>query len=122
MNDAFHYQPTILSGVTTEMSVYKKEVFGPVLAVQTFEDFDEAIALAEHPQFGLAASVHTSNVNKAIKAARRIQAGTVWINDWGRRSDLTSPFGGYKQSGIGKDVGLAGYKKYRKTKAVWFQS
>ena len=119
---AHHYAPTLLRGVSTEMTAYREEVFGPVLAVQTFESFDEAIALADHPTFGLAASVHTVNINKAIKAARQIQAGTVWINDWGRRSDFTSPFGGYKQSGHGKDMGLAGFQKYRKEKAVWIQS
>ena len=87
-----------------------------------FERFEEAMSLADHPTFGLAASVYTTNINKAIKSARSIQAGTVWVNDWGRKSDLTSPFGGYKQSGIGKDMGLAGYQKYRKTKSVWIQS
>ena len=92
------------------MSVYREEVFGPVLAVQTFTTFEEAVALADHPTFGLAASVHTADINKALAAARQIQAGTVWINDWGRRSDFTSPFGGYKQSGHGKDMGLAGFE------------
>ena len=119
---AIHYQPTLIHGVTQDMTVFKEEVFGPVLAVQTFDDFDEAMALADHPTFGLAASVHTSNINKAIKSARLIQAGTLWVNDWGRKSDLTSPFGGYKQSGIGKDMGQAGYDKYRKTKSIWIQS
>ena len=122
LNGAHHYAPTILRGVTPEMTVYKEEVFGPVLAVQSFESFDEAVALADHPNFGLAASVHTTNINKAISAARKIQAGTLWINDWGRRSDFTSPFGGYKQSGHGKDMGLEGFQKYRKQKAVWIQS
>ena len=117
-----HYAPTLISGVTKEMTVFNEEVFGPVLAVQTFESFEEAMDMADHPTFGLAASVHTTDINKAIKSARVIQAGTVWVNDWGRRSDLTSPFGGYKQSGIGKDMGLAGYQKYRKTKSVWIQS
>ena len=119
LKGAHHYAPTLLRGVTPDMSVYREEVFGPVLAVQTFTTFEEAVALADHPTFGLAASVHTADINKALAAARQIQAGTVWINDWGRRSDFTSPFGGYKQSGHGKDMGLAGFKKYRKEKAVW---
>ena len=118
----YHYQPTLINGVTKNMTVFNEEIFGPVLAVQTFNHFDEAIELADHPTFGLAASVHTRDINKAIKSARLIQAGTVWVNDWGRRSDLTSPFGGYKQSGLGKDMGLAGYQKYRKTKSIWIQS
>ena len=117
-----HYQPTLINGVTQEMTIFNEEVFGPVLAVQTFNSFEEAMNQADHPTFGLAASVHTSDINKAIKSARAIQAGTLWVNDWGRKSDLTSPFGGYKQSGIGKDMGADGYKKYRKTKSVWIQS
>ena len=121
-NGAHHYAPTILRSVTPEMTVFKEEVFGPVLAVQNFDTLDEAVSQANHPTFGLAASVHTTNINKAISAARQIQAGTLWINDWGRRSDFTSPFGGYKQSGHGKDMGLEGFKKYRKQKAVWIQS
>ena len=122
INGGSHYKPTLINGVTKDMTVFNEEVFGPVLAVQTFANFEEAMDLADHPTFGLAASVHTTDINKAIKSARTIQAGTIWINDWGRRSDLTSPFGGYKQSGIGKDMGLAGYQKYRKTKSVWIQS
>ncbi len=122
LNGAHHYSPTLLRGVTPEMTVFKEEVFGPVLAVQSFETFEEAVALADHPTFGLAASVHTTNINKALSAARKIQAGTLWINDWGRRSDFTSPFGGYKQSGHGKDMGLEGFRKYLKQKAVWIQS
>ncbi|WP_236672200.1 aldehyde dehydrogenase [Croceicoccus sp. YJ47] len=118
---ALFFQPTVLRGVTTENRAYREEIFGPVLAVQEFEDFDEAIALANHPDYGLTASVHTADITRAFKAAQRIESGTVWLNDWGRRTDLTAPFGGYKKSGIGKDMGRAGYEKYLKSKAIWLE-
>ena len=122
LNGAPHYAPTLLRGVSLESEAYREEIFGPVLMVQTFDELDEAIALADHPTYGLAASIHSADINKSIRAARRVQAGTVWVNDWGRRSDLTSPFGGYKQSGIGKDMGQVGYEKYLKRKSLWIQS
>lgn len=120
-NGALFYQPTLLRGVTPQNRAYREEIFGPVLAVQEFDDFDEGIELANHPDYGLTASVHTSDVSRAFQAAQRIESGTVWINDWGRRTDLTAPFGGYKKSGLGKDMGRAGYEKYLKTKAVWLE-
>ena len=118
---ALFFQPTILRGVSTDNPAYCEEIFGPVLAVQEFDDEPEGIALSNHPQYGLTASVHTRDVNRAFRAARGIESGTVWLNDWGRRSDLTAPFGGYKQSGLGKDMGRAGYEKYMKSKAIWLE-
>lgn len=115
------FTPTILRGVTTENRAYREEIFGPVLAVQEFDDVAEGVALADHPDYGLTASVHTADVNKAFRAAQVIESGTVWINDWGRRTDFTAPFGGYKRSGLGKDMGRAGYEKYTKTKAIWLE-
>ena len=120
-DDALFFQPTVLRGVTPENRAYREEIFGPVLAVQEFDDFDEGIALANHPDYGLTASIHTSDITRAFKAARRIESGTVWLNDWGRRTDLTAPFGGYKRSGLGKDMGRAGYEKYLKSKAIWLE-
>lgn len=115
------YAPTILRGVTTENRAYREEIFGPVLAVQEFDDEEEGLRLANHPDYGLTASIHTSDVSRAFRAARAIESGTVWINDWGRRTDFTAPFGGYKKSGIGKDMGRAGFEKYMKTKAIWLE-
>lgn len=120
-DDALFFQPTVLRGVTPENRAYREEIFGPVLTVQEFDDFDEGIALANHPDYGLTASIHTSDITRAFKAAQRIESGTVWLNDWGRRTDLTAPFGGYKQSGLGKDMGRAGYEKYLKSKAIWLE-
>lgn len=115
------FAPTILRHVTTDNRAYREEIFGPVLAVQEFDDTDEGIALANHPDYGLTASVHTADVSRAFRAAQRIESGTIWINDWGRRTDFTAPFGGYKRSGIGKDMGRPGFEKYLKSKAIWLE-
>lgn len=115
------YEPTILDGVGPDNPAFLQEVFGPVLTVDTFEDFEEGVAKANHPDYGLATSVHTSNLDRALTASRQIEAGTVWINHWGRGEDMTSPFGGFKKSGLGKDLGRAGYEKFLKSKSVWVQ-
>lgn len=115
------FAPTILRHVSTGNRAYREEIFGPVLAVQEFDDWEEGIALANHPDYGLTASVHTTDVSRAFKVAQRIESGTVWINDWGRRTDFTAPFGGYKRSGLGKDMGRPGFEKYMKSKAIWLE-
>ena len=115
------FAPTILDGVGPGNAAFEQEVFGPVLSVDTFEEFEDGIAKANHPEYGLAAALHTRNLDRAIMAARKIESGTVWINHWGRGDDMTSPFGGVKRSGIGKDLGRAGYEKYLKSKSVWVE-
>ena len=119
--DADFYAPTVLRGMREDSVAIREEIFGPVLAVQEFDTFEEAVALANNTNYGLTASVHTRDVSRAFKAAQAIQSGTVWINDWGRRTDLTAPFGGYKRSGLGKDMGRPGYEKYLKSKAIWLE-
>lgn len=119
--DGAFYAPTILRGLPSDSRALREEIFGPVLAVQEFDDPDEGVALANHADYGLTASVHTRDINRAFEAARAIESGTVWINDWGRRTDFTAPFGGYKRSGLGKDMGRAGFEKYLKTKAIWVE-
>ncbi|MEM9250571.1 MAG: aldehyde dehydrogenase family protein [Pseudomonadota bacterium] len=115
------FAPTILDDVGPGNAAFEQEIFGPVLSVATFQDFDEGVAQANHPEYGLATAVHTGNLDRAMQAARRIESGTVWINHWGRGDDMTSPFGGVKRSGIGKDLGRAGYEKYLKSKSVWVE-
>ena len=115
------YAPTILDQVGPQNVAFQQEIFGPVLAVDTFEDFDEGIAKANHPDYGLAASIYTANLDRALTASRKLDSGTVWINHWGRGEDMTSPFGGFKKSGLGKDLGRAGYEKYLKSKSVWIE-
>lgn len=115
------YAPTILDGVRPGNAAYEQEIFGPVLSVDTFEDIEDGVSKANHPEYGLATAVHTGNMDRAMWAARRIESGSVWINHWGRGEDMTSPFGGVKRSGIGKDLGRAGYEKYLKSKSVWIE-
>lgn len=110
--------PTILDGVTAESEAVRDEIFGPVLTVQRFDDEQEGIALANDSAYGLAAGVHTSKLNRAMRAVRAIQAGTVWVNRYGRSSDFILPTGGYKQSGIGKDLGRQAYESNLKYKTV----
>lgn len=118
---AYFYQPTVLDGVDTASPAFKEEIFGPVLAVQSFDDEEEALRLADHPTYGLAAGLHTSDLDRALRVAKRLQAGTLWVNCYGRGADMTAPFGGYKQSGNGKDLGRNGFDKYFRTKSVWIQ-
>ena len=112
------YQPTILSDVTNESKVAQEEIFGPVLAVMPFRGDDEAVALANASRYGLAAGVWTTNVKRAHLMARRLQAGTVWINLY-RAITFNSPFGGYKESGIGRANGVEAINEYLQTKSVW---
>lgn len=105
IQDGAFYEPTILRNVPLGTAVLDEEVFGPVLTVQTFEDEEEALALADHPAYGLAAGVHTADLGRAMRAVRQLKAGTVWVNRYGRTADFVIPTGGYKGSGIGKDLG-----------------
>ncbi len=95
-----------------------KEVFGPVLAVMPFEDDDEVLALANDSEFGLAAGVWTKDFRRAHLMARRLEAGTVWLNTY-RTLAFNSPFGGYKSSGIGRVNGTEAVNHYLQTKSVW---
>ncbi|WP_321889082.1 aldehyde dehydrogenase family protein [Paraburkholderia bannensis] len=112
------YRPTLLANVTEDTAAVREELFGPVLTVQTFEDEEEGIALAAHPTYGLAAGVHTSDIGQAMRAMRRIAAGTVWINRYGRSGDMIIPTGGFKQSGIGKDLGRQALEASMRHKSV----
>ncbi|SAL63399.1 aldehyde dehydrogenase [Caballeronia arvi] len=112
------YWPTILSNVTQQSEAVREEVFGPVLTLQTFDAEDEALELAQHPEYGLAAGVHTADLGRALRFVRSIEAGTVWVNRYGRTSDFMIPTGGYKRSGIGKDLGRQAYEANLRFKSV----
>lgn len=115
--DGYFIQPTIFTNVTNDMKIAQEEIFGPVLSVIRYKDVDEAIAMANDTIYGLAAGVWTRDVNKAYDVARKLQAGVVWINDWHMlRSD--APFGGYKQSGIGREMGKHSLDAYTQVKHV----
>ncbi|NRD79356.1 aldehyde dehydrogenase family protein [Bacillus sp. BRMEA1] len=115
--EGFFIEPTIFTNVTNDMKIAQEEIFGPVLCVIRYSHIDEAIHLANDTIFGLAAGVWTRDVNKAYEVARKLQAGTVWINDWHMlRND--APFGGYKQSGIGREMGKYSLDEYTQLKHV----
>jgi aldehyde dehydrogenase (NAD+) len=113
----YYYRPTILSGVDNSMKVAQEEIFGPVLVVIPVEDDDEAVRLANDSIYGLAGAVWSSNVPRATKIAEELRTGTVWINDY-HMINPRYPFGGYKQSGIGREHGELGYNEYRETKHI----
>jgi aldehyde dehydrogenase (NAD+) len=110
MDAGAYYEPTILTRVSSGMEAVREEIFGPVLTAQSFDDEAEGLSLASHPAYGLAAGVHTRDINKALRAVRHIKAGTVWINRYGRTADFIIPTGGYKSSGIGKDLGRQAFE------------
>ena len=114
----YFVQPTVFDDVTSEMTIAREEIFGPVLATLTFEDVDDAIEQANDTMYGLAAAVWTSDVKKAHYVASRLKAGTVWINTY-NLYDPASPFGGYKQSGYGRDLGGHALDQYTQLKSVW---
>ena len=117
-NRGFFMQPTVFADVTPAMTIAREEVFGPVLAVMTFRDTAEAVALANDSNYGLAAGVWTRDIKKAHQMARQLKAGTVWINTY-HAYDTGVPFGGYKQSGFGRELGEHALEHYSQVKSVW---
>ncbi|MCR1317289.1 aldehyde dehydrogenase [Enterobacter soli] len=114
-----YVQPTIIDGVTPKSALFREEIFGPVLCVTTFKTEAEAIALANDTPYGLAASVYTGALNRAIRVSRAIRAGTVTVNCFGE-GDATTPFGGYKQSGFGgRDKSVFALDQYTELKTIW---
>ncbi|MGV2126395.1 aldehyde dehydrogenase family protein [Agrobacterium vitis] len=116
--DGYFYTPTLLSHVDQHSPAVTQEIFGPVLTMQSFAHEDEALALADHPTYGLCAGLFTRDLSRALRLTRALQAGTVWVNRYGRSRDHILPTGGYKQSGIGKDLGREAYHANRKSKSV----
>ena len=113
----FFYEPTILTNVRASMRVAQEEIFGPVTCVITYRDLDEAVRIANDVEFGLAASIWTADTARAMQLAERLDIGIIWINDH-HRIDPAMPWGGMKNSGIGREVGIEGFHEYTQTKSV----
>jgi aldehyde dehydrogenase (NAD+) len=114
----YFVQPTVFADVKPEMTISREEIFGPVLATIEFADLDEAIARANDSLYGLAAGVWTRDIKKAHYVARKLQAGTVWVNTY-NVYDTAAPFGGYKQSGFGREMSAHALEHYTQIKSVW---
>ena len=113
----YFIQPTIFSDVTEDMKIMQEEIFGPVCSIAKFETEEEIIKTGNNTTYGLAAAVHTSNLNTAIRVSNQLRAGTVWVNQYNMLHHQI-PFGGYKESGIGRELGEAALANYTQTKSV----
>jgi acyl-CoA reductase-like NAD-dependent aldehyde dehydrogenase len=115
--DGFFVAPTVLADVAQDSPLVQEEIFGPVLTVQPFDTEDEAVRLANGTGYGLAAGLQTGDVARAHRVAAALRAGIVWVNGWGVL-DVAVPFGGYGQSGYGREYGPEGLDEYLHTKSV----
>lgn len=116
--EGWFWQPTLLCGVAPDNPAVQQEIFGPVLTVQQFDSEEEGLAMAAHETYGLCAGVHTLSLPRAMRAMRAIDAGTVWINRYGRSGDFIIPTGGFLGSGIGKDLGRQAFQACQRQKSV----
>ncbi|MGA8741197.1 MAG: aldehyde dehydrogenase family protein [Terracidiphilus sp.] len=116
-NRGYFIQPTVFADVQDDMQIAREEIFGPIMSVISFKSLDEVIARANRTKYGLAAAVWTRDIKKALAVANGVRAGTVWVNCY-NVMDTRSPFGGYKQSGIGRELGEYGLQQYTQVKAV----
>ena len=114
----YYVQPTVFAGVRHDMKIAQEEIFGPVLATITVEDAEEAVRVGNGVEYGLAAAVWTRDITKAHRIARALRAGMVYVNCYDA-DDITVPFGGYKQSGTGRDKSLHAFDKYTELKTTW---
>ncbi|KDE46412.1 hypothetical protein DI43_14620 [Geobacillus sp. CAMR12739] len=117
LGGGYFIEPTVFADVSPSMCIAREEIFGPVAAVIPFQDEEEAASIANDTIYGLAAAVWTNDIKRALRLARRVKSGTVWINTYQVLSP-TAPFGGYKQSGLGRELGMQALEAYLETKTV----
>ena len=117
LGKGWYVRPTVFTNVTNDMRIAREEIFGPVLCVITYDTVDEAVAIANDTPYGLSAGVFGEDREQALSVARRIHSGNVYVN--GAPRDVTAPFGGYKQSGIGREGGRYGLMEFTQLKAVF---
>ncbi|MEO1440214.1 MAG: aldehyde dehydrogenase family protein, partial [Chloroflexota bacterium] len=118
LESGYFIEPTIITGTTDTMRINREEIFGPVVSALPFDSVDEVIARANDTEYGLAAGLWTTDVRKTHLLAKALQAGTIWVNTWGN-TEASSPFGGYKQSGYGREMGKEAMDLYTEVKSVW---
>ncbi len=114
-----YYQPTVIGGLSNSATVCQQEIFGPVLVVLPFDDEDDLVAQANDSAFGLAAGIWTGSYQRAWRIAQRLEAGTVWINTY-KQLSVSTPFGGYKDSGLGREKGIGGMRLYQQQKSLYW--
>jgi aldehyde dehydrogenase (NAD+) len=115
--EGYFIQPTIFSDVSEDMKIMQEEIFGPVCSISKFKTEEDAIKLGNTTNYGLAAAVHTTNLNTAIRVSNALKAGTVWVNQYNMIS-YQAPFGGFKESGIGRELGKYSLANYTNVKTV----
>jgi aldehyde dehydrogenase (NAD+) len=113
----YFMQPTVFADVRDTMRIATEEIFGPVMSIISFKNAEEVIARANHTKYGLAAAVWTCDIKKALAVSNGVRAGTVWVNCY-NVMDTRAPFGGFKQSGIGRELGEYGLQQYTQVKSV----
>jgi aldehyde dehydrogenase (NAD+) len=116
-SEGFFLEPTVFSNVTDDMRIARDEIFGPVQSILKFKTLDEVIERANRTNYGLAAAIVTNNITNAITFTNAVEAGSVWVNCYDAVAPQT-PFGGYKQSGMGRELGPDGLEPYLETKSV----